>query len=941
MPLQERFQIWHHSTPYRKGLNVADWYKLGLEQVLQQLESRAEQGLSSEEAARRLDQYGPNELTERGARSPLRILWEQLTGIMVVILLIAAVVSVFLHEYTDAVVIMVIVVINAILGFTQEYRAEKAMAALKRLAVPTVRVRRDSRIHEIPARDLVSGDIVVFEAGNVVPADCRLINEFNLRVQEAALTGESEPVEKDTAAIEHGDIPLGDRRNMVYMGTQVTYGRGLGVVTGTGMNTELGHIAEMLQTVDREPTPLQKRLEQLGKKLAFVVLILVGIVMSLGLMRGEEFGILFLTAISMAVAAVPEGLPAVVTIALALGAQRMLKQHALIRKLPAVESLGSVTVICSDKTGTLTENKMTVMILDVADDRFDIPSEDQDAAMDCESPELVAGNPSIHLLLAGSALCNDAVLKADGAPRNCFQAIGDPTEGALVVAAARFDLDKFVLDKVFPRKAELPFDSDRKRMTTIHQFPAVTPGNPEPLCSGWIEAIRNGFPSPYVAFTKGAVDGLIGLSTRVWVNGAAVPLDDSWRKRISAVNEQMTSNGMRVLGLSFRPLVHHDLEQLSESVESDLIFAGMIGMIDPARSEARESVAISKAAGIRPIMITGDHPLTAAYIARDLGIYTSGPVLTGSDLEKMAPEEMDRMVGDVTVYARVSPEHKLKIVTALQNRGEIAAMTGDGVNDAPALKKADIGVAMGITGTDVSKEAADMVLLDDNFATIVSAVKEGRVIFDNIRKFIKYTFTSNSAEIWVMLIAPFFGMPLPLLPLQILWINLLTDGLPGLALAVEQPERNIMNRSPFHPKESIFSRGLGIHIIWVGLLMGGVSLAVGYWFWSNGRADWQTMVFTTLTMSQMAHAFAIRTGTDSLFTIGVFSNRAMFFAVFITFVLQYAVVYIPALQGIFSTTALPLMDFIITILMSSVVFWAVEIEKWVYRRKAASMIIHS
>ncbi len=914
---------------------MSDWYQKSVKEVLKELGTDPAQGLSSREAAERLKRNGPNELVERGIKSPWAILWEQLTGIMVVILFIAAIISIFLHEYTDAVVIMVIVVINAILGFTQEYRAEKAMAALKRLAVPTVRVRRDGKVHEVPARDLVSGDIVVFEAGNVVPADCRMVKEFNLRVQEAALTGESEPVEKDVAAIERADAPLGDRHNMAYMGTQITYGRGNGVVVDTGMNTELGNIAEMLQTVGREPTPLQKRLDQLGKKLAVVVVFLVGIVMALGIVRGEDFGVLFLTAISMAVAAVPEGLPAVVTIALALGAQRMLKQHALIRKLPAVESLGSVTVICSDKTGTLTENKMTAVILDVADDRFDLPAMNQDGAAECADPELTTGNPAIHLLLAGSALCNDAVLKADGTTSKCYQAIGDPTEGALVIAAARFDLDKFILDKIFPRKAELPFDSERKRMTTIHRFPVSTPETPEPVQSGWVEAVRNGTPSSYVAFTKGAVDGLIGISTQIWVNGEAVPLDDAWRKRITAANERMTGNGMRVLGLALRPIQNRDLEQLSESVENDLTFVGMIGMIDPARPEARESVAISKTAGIRPIMITGDHPLTAAYIARELGIYSSGPVLTGPDVEKMSVEEMERVVEDVNVYARVSPEHKLKIVTALQNRGEIAAMTGDGVNDAPSLKKSDIGVAMGITGTDVSKEAADMVLLDDNFATIVAAVKEGRVIFDNIRKFIKYTFTSNSAEIWVMLIAPFFGMPLPLLPLQILWINLLTDGLPGLALAVEQPERNIMNRSPFHPKESFFSRGLGTHIIWVGLLMGAVSLGVGYWYWANGRADWQTMVFTTLTMSQMAHAFAIRTGVDSLFTIGVFSNRAMFASVLITFILQYAVVYIPALQGIFSTVSLPPVDFIVTILMSSIVFITVEIEKWFYRRKAA------
>ncbi len=885
-------------------------------------------GLNGRDAAERLRKHGPNELIDRGVKSPWAILWEQLTGIMVVILIIAAVISIFLREYTDAAVIMIIVAINAILGFTQEYRAEKAMAALKRIAAPTVRVRRDGETHEIPARELVPGDIVIFEAGNIVPADCRLVEEFNLRVQEAALTGESEPVEKDAAAIELENPAIGERQNMAYMGTQITYGRGTGVVVASGMRTELGNIADMLQTVSREATPLQRRLDQLGKKLAVIVLLLVGAVIALGLLRGEQFEILFLTAISMAVAAVPEGLPAVVTIALALGAQRMLKQHALIRKLPAVESLGSVTVICSDKTGTLTENKMTAVILDAADSRFPIPPATHPVSADCPEPELIADNPALAILLAGSALCNDAVLKAGGVSPNCYQALGDPTEGALVIAAARFGLDKYMLEKAFPRKAELPFDSVRKRMTTVHTFPGAGAEILNTFHSRWVDTVRAGFP--FIAFTKGAVDGLLGISNRVWANGSIVPMDDSWKERIAKANDEMTRNGIRALGLGFRPLESTDL-----SVENDLIFVGIVGMIDPARPEAKESVAISRSAGIRPIMITGDHPLTAQFIAGELGIYSGGPTLTGRDLEQMTVEELEKIVKDVDVYARVSPEHKLKIVSALQNRGEIVAMTGDGVNDAPSLKKSDIGVAMGITGTDVSKEAADIVLLDDNFATIVSAVKEGRVIYDNIRKFIKYTFTSNSAEIWVMLVAPFFGMPLPLLPLQILWVNLLTDGLPGVALAVEPPERFIMQRTPFRPKESVFSRGIGPHIIWVGLLMGAVSLGVGYWYWANGRAEWQTMVFTTLTMSQMAHAFAIRTGCDSLFTIGVFSNRAIFFAVLLTFVLQYAVVYIPFLQEIFRTVALPMGDFFVTIIMSSIVFWTVEIEKWFIRRKIA------
>ncbi len=905
---------------------MSDWYTLGATEVLNRLKSDSGQGLSDDEAARRLAEHGPNELIDRGMKSPWLIIWEQMTGIMVVILIIAAVISVFLREYTDAAVIMIIVVINAILGFSQEYRAEKAMAALKRLAVPSVRVRRGGRIHEVPARELVTGDIVVFEAGNVVPTDCRLVEEYNLRVQESALTGESEPVEKDAAAVNGENVPLGDRLNMVYMGTMVTYGRGLGVVTETGMATELGRIAEMLQTVVHEMTPLQKRLDVLGKNLAIVALILIGALVALGLMRGETFTTIFLTAISMAVAAVPEGLPAVVTIALAIGAQRMLKKRALIRKLPAVETLGSVTVICSDKTGTLTENNMTAILLITSAARVEIPPVSADAP-GCGESSPGDLDPSVELLLAGSALCNDAVLKAGTGP-SCYQSVGDPTEGALVIAAARYGLDKFVLEKQFPRKAELPFDSDRKRMTTIHAVPAASDGGPR-----WLERLRDGVS--HVSFTKGAADGLIGLSDRVWTGDGIVPLDPEKRGNILAANEDMTRNGIRVLGLACRTLALHGGEPSAESTERGLVFVGLVGMVDPARSEVKESVAICRTAGIRPVMITGDHPLTAQYIARELGIFTGGPVITGPELDRMSVEDLERVVGDVSVYARVSPEHKLKIVTALQNRGEIVAMTGDGVNDAPALRKSDIGVAMGITGTDVSKEAADMVLLDDNFATIVAAVKEGRVIFDNVRKFVKYLVTSNSAEIWVMLFAPFLGMPLPLLPLQILWINLLTDGLPAVALAVEPPERNIMKRTPFLPKESIFSRGLGPHLIWVGILMAAVSLVMGYEYWAFGREDWQTMVFTTLTFSQMAHVLAIRTGNDSLFKAGLLSNTPLLVSVIITFVLQFAVVYIPVFQGIFGTVGLPAGDLIVSIALSSVIFWAVEIEKWVHRRREA------
>jgi Ca2+-transporting ATPase len=803
---------------------------------------------------------------------------------------------------------------------------------------------------------------MLLEAGNKISADGRLLESVNLKVQEAALTGESEAVEKVIKPLAEEDLPLGDRRNMVYMGTLVTYGRGTVLVTDTGMETQLGKIADMIQEVEREPTPLQRRLDNLGKTLAWVALGIILVVIVIGLVRSEEVAnvmsqqgatlwdrllgvlgtrdleVLFLTGISMAVAAVPEGLPAVVTITLALGSQRMLKREALIRKLPAVETLGSVTTICSDKTGTLTENRMTVTVLDVAGDRRSVDAllekgvpvwrSDADAADDLEPQER-----SLALLVEVMALANDAVLEPAEEDKREWRAIGDPTEGALVVAAAELGLEKEELEKRWPRVQEVPFTSERKRMTTIHKT-QVADGD---ITAPWREA-------PYVAFTKGAVDALLDVTTEVWVGDGAVPLDDEMIARITDANERMAQNGQRVLAGAFRPLGELPDPEDEEEIEAQLTFVGLIGMLDPPRPEVKEAVAKCRTAGIRPVMITGDHPLTAAHIARELAIIENGGrTLTGRDLATMTIDRLEEVVSDVPVYARVSPEHKLNIVTALQDRGEIVAMTGDGVNDAPALKKADIGVAMGITGTDVSKEAADMVLLDDNFATIVAAVEEGRVIFDNIRKFIKYTLSSNTGELWVMLVAPFLGMPLPLLPLQILWINLVTDGLPGLALAVEPAERGIMKRPPFRPDESIFSRGLGWQIIWVGILMGIVSLGVGYYFWHEAQAQvaaatdpyhWRTMLFTTLTLAQMGNALALRSNIDSLFKIGLRSNMAMLGAVLLTFVLQLAVIYLPFLQRFFDTNPLTLTELAISLAASAVVFIAVELDKWRRRRLA-------
>jgi Ca2+-transporting ATPase len=626
----------------------------------------------------------------------------------------------------------------------------------------------------------------------------------------------------------------------------------------------------------------------------------------------------------MAVAAVPEGLPAVVTIGLALGAQRMLERRALIRKLPAVETLGSVTVICSDKTGTLTENRMTVTVLDVMGEtqhvdallRRGVPVLDAELTAEHKPPVR-----SLGLLIKAVALCNDATLEPIDEDQGDYRAIGDPTEGALVVAAAQLGLRKSTLDERWPRVAEAPFTSERKRMTTVHRV-NVTPDQTD---APWCDA-------PFVAFCKGSVDGLLEISDHVWAGDEAVPMTEGLYARIQTANDELAANGQRVLGVAFRPL--DDVPDTSDEaqLEQQMTFIGLVGMIDPPRPEVKEAVQICRQAGIRPVMITGDHPLTAQHIAEALEISSNGRALTGQDLSRMTLEELEEVVSKVPVYARVSPEHKLKIVQALQDMGQVVAMTGDGVNDAPALKKAEIGVAMGITGTDVAKEAADMVLLDDNFATIVSAVREGRVIYDNIRKFIKYTMTSNAGEIWVMLLAPFLGMPLPLLPLQILWVNLVTDGLPGLALTLEPAEPDTMRRPPYPSQESIFGRGMGRDIVWVGLLMGLISLAMGYWAWSTDHAAWQTMVFTTLTLSQMGNALALRSERNSFFDIGPLTNKPLLGAVFLTFVLQLAVVYIPVLQGFFKTDALTASELLITLVLSTVVFWGVELGKWIQRR---------
>ncbi|NCJ05408.1 HAD-IC family P-type ATPase [Synechococcales cyanobacterium C] len=905
---------------------MSDWYQTDAATVVQQLKTNVELGLSHQEASHRLEEIGPNELVEVPLKHPWQILWEQLSATTVVVLIGAALISALLKDYKDTLAILAIVILNALLGFTQDYRALQAFAALKRLAVPKVKVRRDGHWQEILARELVPGDVILLEAGNVVPADGRLLESNNLRIQESAFTGESEAVNKGVETLAGTNLTLGDRTNMVCMGTVVIYGRGQAVITATGMNTELGKIAQAMQSVEPEPTPLQRRLDQLGRRLALATLGLVILIFCLGLLRGENLHLLILTSVSIAVAVIPEGLPAVVTIALAIGSRRMLNRHALIRKLPAVETLGSVTVICSDKTGTLTENQMTVNLLQGTNRCLELPPANDEAmaasALCLPNHSNSKLDADLALLLVGSVLCNDTLLSDANDAEN--HPLGDPTETALVVAAQQLGFHKPDLDQAFPRLAEWPFDSDRKSMTTLHKV-----GNQTNLPAGLKFP-----PQPYLAFTKGAFSRLMPQCTHVWVQDHAEPLNKRYIQDLNSAHQRLAQTGIRILGVACRGFdllpVPFDPQQTPISaaeMEQDLIFIGLVGMMDPVRSEAKQAVNTCQKAGIRPIMITGDHPLTARHIAAEVGIDTQAQTLTGADLNQYSITDLEKQINSVSVYARVSPQQKLKIVEALQNRGHIVAMTGDGVNDAPALRKADIGVAMGIAGTEVAKEAADMVLLDDNFATIVAAVQEGRVIYDNIRKFIKYSMTGNASGVWIMLLAPFVAMPLPLLPLQILWINLLADGLLALALSVEPAESNTMLRPPYPPKENIFGRGVGLDIVWVGLLTGLAILLLGYQSWIQGQPYWQTQVFVTLAFSRMSLALAMRSQQDLLWQAGLFTNPPMLWAVTLTFILQVAVMTLPKLQIFFSTMPLPLDALGWSLAVSTVGFWGIELKK--------------
>ncbi|WP_297202168.1 calcium-translocating P-type ATPase, SERCA-type, partial [Thermanaeromonas sp.] len=885
------------------------WYAMEIQQVCQELNSDLSQGLAQEEANRRLELYGPNVLKEPPPRSLFSMFMGQLKEILVLILIGAAVISGILGEWVDSIVILVIVVLNAVLGVYQEHKAEQALKALKEMTKPSAKVVRGGKVMQVDVANLVPGDVVLLDAGDFVPADARLIEGASLRVNEAALTGESVPVEKDPALLEAGEVPVGDQKNMLFMGTTVTGGRGRALVVATGMNTQLGRIAQLLQETPPEPTPLQRRLGELGKILGMAAGAIVALVFVTGLWRGGDILEMFMTAISLAVAAVPEGLPAVVTIVLALGVTRMSRRRAVIRKLPAVEILGTVTVICSDKTGTLTKNEMTVTQIYSAGNLWQVTGagyQPNGQFLDQSGKEIAPlTDQNLKLMLLGGLLNSDARLEETG---KGYQVIGDPTEGALVVAAAKAGLIREKVENTYPRLAEIPFDSARKMMTTFHHMDGT-------ICS----------------FTKGAPDVLLARCTGAMTHQGVVPLNEEIRARLLEINSQLASQGQRVLALALRRWPEVPANPSPETVEQDLTFIGFFAMQDPPRPEAKEAVEVSRRAGIRTVMITGDHPETALAIARELGIWQQGDgILTGAELKKMHEQQLKEVVPHTSVYARVSPEDKLCIVTALKEHNHIVAMTGDGVNDAPALKRADIGVAMGITGTEVAKEASDMVLLDDNFATIVSAVEEGRTIYDNIRKSIQYLLSCNTGEIVAIFSAILLGLGSPLTPIQILWLNLVTDGPPALALGLEPPEKGVMNRPPRKPNEGVFAGGMGIKILWQGALIGLLSLA-SYWLalsWGRTLEEAHTMAFVTMALSQLVHSFNVRSMDQSLFAIGLATNRSLVYAFLASASLQLAVVFIPFLRGVFETVMLRSSDWGVVLTLSLVPLVAVETSKF-------------
>ena len=898
-------------------------HEKSIDKVVRELQTHLETGLSGDEAQVRLRKSGPNELRERPRPGFFALLLNQFNSFLVIILIVAAVVTVLLGEYIDASAITVIILLNAALGVIQESKAEQAIAALKRMAAPRAQVIRDGRQTSIPGRELVVGDIVLLEAGNYVPADMRLVESANLKVEEASLTGESLPVEKNAKVLLGKEIPLGDRKNTAFMSTLITYGRGRGVVTGTGMDTQIGLIAEMLQSYEKEDTPLQQKLAQLGKVLGTVCLAICGFVFIYGLIRdthlanifqdglinyllAEKKAIigLFMTAVSLAIAAVPEGLPTIVTICLAIGMQQMIKRHALIRKLAAVETLGSTTVICTDKTGTLTQNQMTVLQGWTGGKGFHVAGEGYaptgQFTRDGRGFD-PRGEADVAALLQGGLLCNDAYLDevTGEAGDVSWRIIGDPTEGALVVAAAKAGLRRADMSKALPRVAEIPFDSDRKRMTTIHRH--------DPAAARTSTPAELSYP-PIFAFVKGAPDVVLDLCSRVLQDGQAVPLTEDKRREILERNREMAGNALRLLAVAYRPLDAVPENPDPDKVEMDLTFIGLLGMTDPPRPEVVEAVKAAVGAGLKTVMVTGDYRDTAEAVAREIGLRTPGGlVLTGTEIDAMSDERLAAEADRLEVCCRVSPTHKTRIIDALKARGHIVAMTGDGVNDAPALKRANIGIAMGIIGTDVSKEAADMVLTDDNFSSIVSAVEQGRIIYSNIRKFVYFLLACNVGEILIVFCAMLMGLPIPLRPIHLLWLNLISDGAPALALGMEKGEPDTMTQPPRPPAEPLVNTDMTIGISVVAVVDAIAILLVFHLGTGRypGRIEAaQTMAFVTLSVSELVRAFTARSEYMSVFKIGVFSNRWMVGATAVSFLLVLAVVYAPFLQPFFYTVTL-------------------------------------
>ncbi|MFC1897691.1 cation-translocating P-type ATPase [Chloroflexota bacterium] len=890
-----------------------NWHNLETKEVLASLETD-HLGLSQEEAQRRLAQFGPNELVETGKTSPWAIFFSQFKSFLIIILLIAIVLSAVLGEVLDAIVISIIVLFACGLGFIQEYRAGRAMEALKQMAAPTASVVRDGSEMEIPAREVVPGDIILLRTGDLTPADARLIEAVNLKMNEAPLTGESTPTDKVTQPLD-GEIETGDRKNMVYCGTAAVYGRGTAVVAATGMSTEFGKIAGMLQEVEAPPTPLQISLNRLGRWLAIGALVLCFALAGIGVIRGHEIIEMFIWGIALAVAAVPEALPAVVTIGLAIGLKRMIARHALIRKLPAVETLGSTSVICSDKTGTLTQDQMTVRRLYVNGKFVDVSGVGYEPKGEFHVNSVaVESGQDIHLqtLLQIGSLCNDTILSSvDG----IWQVKGDPTEGALVVLAAKAGIEQDEWNRQFPRVAEVPFSSERKRMTTVHQM-----------------------PQGRVAYSKGAPEAILERCTHIYAEGRERELTVEDRENILSAAQAMAGEALRVLAMAYRSLT--DTAVVTEAMEQDMVLVGLVGMIDPPREEVKGALILCQQAGIKAVMITGDHKLTAIAVAKELGLLQQGVTLTGSELDALSEAEFEAIVERIEVYARVSPAHKLRVVETLTKKGYVVAMTGDGVNDAPALKRADIGIAMGITGTDVTKETADMILTDDNFASIVSAVEEGRGVFDNIKKFLMYLLACNLGEVLLMAVAvlfgPLLGLPagaLPLIAIQILYVNLATDGLPAIALSVDPPEPDIMQHPPRPRGQTIFTlpvlRLMVLGGIWTFLL----TIGVFVWALKSGRPmlEAQGLCFVTLILIEFVAAFNFRSEKHSLFKIGFFTNRWLLLAVFASLIMSILVIYLPSLQDSFHTYNLSVNDWLIVVVLATTIFPVLEIAKLIGR----------